>query len=52
MKLPEDFVSYLRSGAPRYGELRDFPLWFELWPEQEMEQWNRDYQVAEYAPGF
>src|SRR5688500_15069683 len=26
-KLPEDFVSYLRSGAPRSGELPNSPLW-------------------------
>jgi hypothetical protein len=38
MKLPNDFVNYLRSGAPRSGELPDFPLWFEIWPEDQMKQ--------------
>ena len=52
MKLPADFVSYLRSGRPRSGELPVFPLWFEIWPEDEMDQWNTDYQVETYAPGF
>jgi hypothetical protein len=52
MNLPNDFVRYLRSDAPRYGDLPDFPLYFEIWPEEEMEQWNREYQVEKYAPGF
>jgi hypothetical protein len=52
MKLPVDFVRYLQSGLSRCGELPDFPLWFEIWPEEEMEQWNKEYQVQEYAPGF
>jgi hypothetical protein len=52
MKLPDDFVSYLRSGAPRSGKLMEFPLWFEIWPEEDMNQWNNDYQVKMYAPGF
>jgi hypothetical protein len=52
MKLPDDFVRYLESDAPRRGELPDFPLRFEIWPEEQMDQWNREYQVHEYAPGF
>src|SRR6185312_14588679 len=52
MKLPDDFIAYLQSELPRCGELADFPLWFEIWPEEEMERWNKEYQVADYAPGF
>jgi hypothetical protein len=52
MKFPDDFVNYLRSGAPRGGELPDFPLWFEIWPEDQMEQLNKEYEVEKYAPGF
>ena len=52
MDLPDDFMSYLRSDAPRCGELPDFPLRFEIWPEDQMEQWNLEYQVEECAPGF
>lgn len=52
MKLPDDFSIYLRSGAPRCGELPELPLWIEIWPEDEMDQWNKDYQVETYAPGF
>ena len=52
MKLPEDFIRYLQSGAPLNGELPEFPLWFEIWPEDEMDQLNKDYQVQDNAPGF
>jgi hypothetical protein len=52
MKLPDDFVCYLQSGVPRCGELPDFPSWFEIWSEEEMEPWNKEYQVDQYAPGF
>ena len=52
MKLPDDFVRYLESNAARSGELSDFPLWFEIWPDEQMHQWNKEYQVPEYAPGF
>jgi hypothetical protein len=51
-KLPADFVSYLESGKPRSGDLPEFPLWFEIWPVDEMDQWNNDYEVEKYAPGF
>jgi hypothetical protein len=52
MMLPDDFLHYLRSGAPQFGDLPDFPLYFEIWPEEELERWNREYQVETYAPGF
>ncbi len=52
MNLPADFKRYLESGSPRSGGLPDFPLWFEIWPVEEMDQWNRDYEVEKYAPGF
>lgn len=52
MTLPDDFLRYLRSGAPGCGDLPDFPPYFEIWPEDEMEQYNKDYLVETYAPGF
>ncbi|MDR3455817.1 MAG: hypothetical protein P4N60_00105 [Verrucomicrobiae bacterium] len=52
MKVPDDFVRYLQSGASRSGELADFPLWFEIWPDEQLEQWNKEYEVEKYAPGF
>lgn len=34
------------------GELTIEPEWYVLWHPEELEEFNRDYQLAEYAPGF
>lgn len=34
------------------GELSIEPEWYVLWRPEELEEFNRDYQLAEYAPGF
>lgn len=52
MKLPEEYVRYYTGDGPKEGGLSVQPLWFQLWPPAEVEQLNRDYQVAEFAPGF
>ena len=52
MKIPAEFLSYLKSDAPKFGDLPSFPVYFQLWEESELETFNREYQVPEYAPGF
>ncbi|MAY14712.1 MAG: hypothetical protein CMI06_05165 [Oceanospirillaceae bacterium] len=34
------------------GELAIEPEWYILWRPEELEEFNRDYQITEYAPGF
>src|SRR5690554_468667 len=34
------------------GELSVEPEWYVLWRPEELEEFNRDYQLAEHAPGF
>lgn len=34
------------------GELSLEPNWYILWLPEEIEEFNRDYQLSEYAPGF
>lgn len=34
------------------GELSVEPQWYVLWRPEELEEFNRNYQLAEYAPGF
>ena len=34
------------------GELLVEPEWYVLWRPEEIEEFNRDYQLSEYAPGF
>jgi len=52
MSLPDDFLSYLRSGQPKFGDRDDFPVGFELWDEADLEVFNREYEVDCYAPEF
>ena len=34
------------------GELLVEPEWYVLWHPDEIEEFNEDYQLSEYAPGF
>jgi hypothetical protein len=34
------------------GELSVEPEWYVLWRPEELEEFNRDYELTEYAPGF
>ena len=34
------------------GELSVEPEWYVLWHPEELEEFNLDYQLSEYAPGF
>lgn len=52
MKFPQEFIDYLRSDAPKFGDLPSFPVYFQLWEETELEQFNIEYEVPKYAPGF
>jgi len=52
MTLPADYVSYFAGNGSKEGGLSVDPGWFQLWPPDEVERWNRDYHVQEFAPGF
>jgi len=43
--------SWLNEGYLE-GELAVDPEWYVLWRSEDLEEFNRDYQIAEYAPGF
>jgi cell wall assembly regulator SMI1 len=49
-KLPEDYRGFLT----RYNGGEGFigRHYLILWKAEELHQFNRDYQVSEYAPGF
>jgi len=34
------------------GELSVEPEWYVLWPPESLEQYNEEYELAEYAPGY
>jgi hypothetical protein len=54
MDLPSDYVEYLENG----GAIEAFvtpasaPGYMVLWPVEEIEEMNADYEFATYAPGF
>jgi hypothetical protein len=52
MKLPDDFIDYLRSDEPKFGDRDEFPVGFELWEEADLETFNVEYEVPNYAAGF
>lgn len=52
MKLPEQLIDYLRSDAPKFADRDAFPVGVEMWAESDLETFNREYEVAKYAPGF
>ena len=52
MTLPPQYVGYFAGDGPKEGALSVEPGWFQLWPPDEVERWNREYQVYEFAPGF
>jgi hypothetical protein len=49
---PKYIVEYLQSGKPLVCGLDENPYLCEFWAADELEQFNREYQVCEYAPGF
>jgi hypothetical protein len=49
---PADYISYFATSVPREGPLSVPPGWFQLWSPQELERFNADYEVDEYAPGL
>lgn len=52
LNLPAGYKAYLSSGAPLEGFTSGNPGYFILWPIDEIEKSNREYEVASDAPGF
>ena len=42
MKIPDDYLEYLRSCKQTDGELSIDPGWYQLWPENELEELNEE----------
>jgi len=50
-ELKELLESWFQEGYSE-GELSVEPEWYVLWRPEEVEEINRDYELAKYAPGF
>jgi hypothetical protein len=49
---PKALIEYRKAGGAEFAFTEGAPGYFQLWPEEEIQKWNIDYQVPEYAPGF
>jgi hypothetical protein len=52
MTLPDEYLRYFAGDGPKEGGLSVDPGWFQLWSPDEVQRWNREYRVHEFAPGF
>jgi hypothetical protein len=52
MTLPSQYVSCFAGDGLKEGALAVAPGWFQLWSPDEVEHWNQEYKVQEFAPGF
>ena len=46
------FLRYRSEKGLKEGSLAVHPLWFQLWRPDEVAQFNEEYQVHKFAPGF
>ncbi len=45
-------VQAIRDEGYIEGELSIDPLWYIIWEPENITEYNTDYEVPEYAPGF
>jgi len=48
----EQEVEDLRAEGYTEGELAIDPLWYIIWEPENLAEYNQDYELAVYAPGF
>lgn len=50
--LPSELLAYYDTGKPLVCELEENPYFCEFWPKDKLTQYNQDYGVPTYAPGY
>lgn len=48
----EEEVKTLRDEGYIEGELSVDPLWYVIWEPENITEYNNDYELSKYAPGF
>lgn len=48
----ESEINALRNEGYIEGEMSIDPMWYIIWEVENLEEYNNDYELAEYAPGF
>lgn len=49
---PNELLAYYAAEKPLVCELDVNPYLCEFWPLEELSQYNVEYEVPQYAPGF
>ncbi|MBA3946757.1 MAG: SMI1/KNR4 family protein [Herpetosiphonaceae bacterium] len=52
VQLPDEYLALLRYSNGGEGELGIEPLWFSIFPAEEVLQSNQDHALATYLPGY
>lgn len=53
MEVPAAYTDYMRGGGCVESILTcEFPSYMVLWQLDKLDEFNRDYEVPQYAPGF
>lgn len=52
LALPVAYLNQLRQSNGGEGDLALDPCWVCFWSAEQVVEWNKDYEVAEYLPGF
>jgi len=50
--LPVEYLSFLRCSNGGEGPMCLEPWWFQIWPAEEVLQFNRGYCVDKFLPGY
>ena len=52
INFPEEYLQYHKRQRPLEGELNIEPGWFSLWPLDQVEKLNRQYEVTQSLPTY
>lgn len=52
VNLPIEYRNYIADGGAMEAFLSEQPLYMVLWPIDDIDQFNVEYEVPKYAPGF
>ena len=47
-----ELLTYYASGKPLVCKLEENPYFCEIWPLDELVQYNQDYEVLKFSPGY
>jgi len=48
----ESEINALRNEGYIEGEMSIDPMWYIIWEVENLEEYNKDYEISKYAPGF